>query len=151
MPRRTERRISHPRDAMNASIVFHALQLNLTVSELKRQSRELLKRIERLEETAQSIQAPINTFAPKPFDILKPIAALVEPVIDEDGEPCEYIATFVDGALSATGETVEEAVRLLKGRMASQYRFLSNLTPDRLGKMPQRQLAALQSVMRRVD
>jgi hypothetical protein len=83
--------------------------------------------------------------------ITTPIMVLVEPVVDKDEEPCEYIATFPDGSISVTGDTVEEAMFLLKDRMVAQYNRLSRVPPDRLGKIPQQQLDALRAVMRRVE
>ena len=112
---------------------------------------QLRGRMEKLESLPQPLSVPINTFAPKAFEIIKPIMVLVEPVVDEDGEPCEYIATFPDGAISVTGDTVEGAVLLLKDRMAAQYKRLAQLPKGRLGRIPQQQLVALQAVMRRVE
>lgn len=71
-------------------------------------------------------------------------------MIDKAGEPCEYIASFVDGVVSATGDTVEDAVAMLKDRMMVQLTLLTKAPSERLGAIPQRQLAALQSVMRRI-
>lgn len=115
-----------------------------TVAQLKR-------RIADLESLPQFVVVPINTFAPQPFEISRPIMVLVEPVVDDDGEPCEYVATFPDGAISVTGDTVEEAVLLLKDRMVAQYNRLSRASTDRLGKIPQQQLHALRGVMRRSE
>jgi hypothetical protein len=110
---------------------------------------QLRQRIEKLESLPQPLAVPINTFAPKPFEIVRPIMVLVEPIVDEDGEPCEYIATFPDGAISVTGDTIEEAMLLLKDRMADQYTRLASLSVDRLGKRPRQQRDALLAVMRR--
>jgi hypothetical protein len=99
---------------------------------------------------SRSIQVPINTFAPMPFEPTKPISVLVEPVSDESGEPCEYIATFVDGVVSATGDTIEDAVAMLKDRMVGQLKSLGKAAPASLGMIPRQQLAALQSVMRAI-
>jgi hypothetical protein len=120
------------------------ISLACTVTQLRR-------RIEKLESLPQPLAVPINTFAPKPFEIISPIMVLVEPIVDEDGEPCEYIATFPDGAISVTGDTIEEAVLLLKDRMTAQYSRLTQVSADRLGKIPQQQLEALQAVMRRTE
>ncbi len=114
------------------------------------QYKDVLDRIQRLEEVPHPILVPINTFAPLPFEALHPILVVVEPVVDDSGEPCEYIATFTDGAVSVTGDTIEEAVSLLKSRMATQYKLLARVPRDKLGRIPQRQLEALESVMRRI-
>lgn len=112
---------------------------------------ELRQRLEKLESLPESLVVPINTFAPHPFEIIRPIMVVVEPVVDDDGEPCEYIATFPDGAVSVTGDTVEDALFLLKDRMVSQYNRLSRRPADQLGRIPQQQLNALQSVMQRTE
>ena len=52
---------------------------------------------------------------------------LVEPVLDQSGEAFEYIASFTDGAISATGDTIEECLSMLKDRMVAQYRLLTRL------------------------
>ena len=145
------KRFTPPGEVLDFPNAMRILQLELRISDLTRQCKTLQNRVSQLEETAPSVVVPINTFAPKPFELIKPVLALVEPVIDENGEPCEYIASFVDGALSATGDTLEEAIALLKSRMTSQYRFLASLPADRLGRTPQRQLTALRSVMRRIE
>jgi len=128
--------------AQSPEMAFRILNLEL-------QQRELLQRVERLEYVPSPLLVPINTFAPKPFEAIGQILVLVESVLDESGEPCEYIGTFVDGSVSVTGDTVEEAVQLLKSRMITQYNLLTKLRPEQLGRIPQRQLAALKAVMRR--
>jgi hypothetical protein len=144
------RRFTPPRDVMDFPNAMRILQLELRISDLARQCKTLQKRVEQLEEAATSVVVPVNTFAPRKFEATKQILVLVEPVVDESREPCEYIASFVDGAISATGDTVEEAVSLLKSRMAEQYTLLTKLPHHRLGKIPQQQLTALQSVMQRI-
>ena len=116
-----------------------------------KQLEELSRRVSELEELPPSIIVPINTFAPKAFEPVGPILVVVEPRLAESGEACDYIATFVDGCVSVTGDTVEEAVAFLKSRMVSQYNLLTRLPPERLGKIPQQQLAALKAVMRRTE
>ncbi len=122
-----------------------------SVKTLAVQNKELELRLERLELTERSILVPINTFAPRPFETAKSILVLVEPVIDENGETFEYIASFTDGAISATGDTIEDSVAMLKDRMVAQYKLLVKLPVKRLGRIPRRQLAALKAVMRRIE
>ncbi|MGD0898554.1 MAG: hypothetical protein ABR915_12005 [Thermoguttaceae bacterium] len=127
------------------------LSLQLTVAQLTSQNTQLMRRLEKLESLPQALTVPINTFAPKPFEAIKPIMVLVEPVLDDSGEPCEYVASFVDGAICSAGDTIEEAVAMVKDRMTTQYTLLTRLPPDRLGKRPRQQLDALQAVMRRIE
>ncbi|MCX7424046.1 MAG: hypothetical protein NTW96_00155 [Planctomycetia bacterium] len=135
---------SRPQEALGVGQLAALFSLAATVEQLSR-------RIAKLESLPQPLSVPINTFAPKPFETIRPIMVLVEPVVDEDGEPCEYIATFPDGAISVTGDTVEGAVLLLKDRMATQYKRLAQIPKSHLGKIPQQQLVALQAVMRRIE
>jgi hypothetical protein len=122
-----------------------------SVETLAAQNKELQLRLEKLEQTERPLLVPINTFAPRPFEVISGILVLVEPVVDDSGEPCEYIASFTDGAISATGDTIEESVAMLKGRMVAQYRLLTRLPRERLGRIPQQQLDALSAVMRRIE
>jgi hypothetical protein len=112
---------------------------------------QLTRRVEGLELLPRPFVVPINTLAPYPFEISRPLLVLVEPIVDDDGEPSEYLATFTDGAISTTGDTIEEAVLLLKDRMVAQYTRLTKRPPDQRGKIPQQQLAALQAVMRKTQ
>ena len=145
------KRFTPPGEVLDFPNAMRILQLELRISDLTRQCKTLQNRVSQLEETAPSVVVPINTFAPKPFELIKPVLALVEPVIDENGEPCEYIATFVDGVVSATGDTIEDAVAMLKDRMVGQLKSLRKAPPASLGMIPRQQLAALQSVMRAIQ
>jgi len=124
--------------------------MSASVETLAAQNERIQRRLERLERAERSLLVPINTFAPRPFELTKAISVLVEPATDEKGEPFEYIASFTDGAISATGDTIEESVSMLKDRMVAQFRLLTRLPRARLGRVPQRQLDSLKAVMRRV-
>ena len=128
------------KDALNQSTRIEVLERDLAGV------KEQLAKVGR----ACSFIIPINTFAPSPFEPIRPITALVEPVIGENQEPCEYIASFVDGVVSATGDTIEDALAMLKDRMVGQLTLLTKVPLERLGAIPRQQLAALLSVMRRI-
>ncbi len=110
----------------------------------------LAQQIAELEEVPQSIVVPIATFAPEPFEAIQPLLVLVEPVVGDPGEDCEYVATFVDAGVGASGNTIAEAVSFLKDRLLAKLDLLERMPSNRLGKGPKRQLAVLQSVIRRV-
>ena len=110
----------------------------------------LTQRIAELEEVPESIVVPITTFAPEPFEIIQPLLVLVEPVMGDLEEDCEYLATFVDAEVGASGDTVAEAVSCLKDRVIAKFDMLERMPSTRLGKGPKHQLAVLQSVIRRV-
>jgi hypothetical protein len=122
-----------------------------SVETLAEQNKEIQLRLEKLEQVDRPILVPINTFAPRSFELIKGIVVLVEPVVDDSGEPCEYIASFTDGAISASGDTIEDSVAMLKDRMVAQYRLLTRLPRERLGRIPRQQLDALNAVMRRMQ
>ena len=110
----------------------------------------LKQRIAELEEVPESVVVPITTLAPEPFEMIQPLLVLVEPVVGDLEEDCEYVATFVDAEIGASGDTIAEAVSCLKDRVLAQFDMLERMPRTRLGKGPKRQLAVLESVIRRV-
>jgi hypothetical protein len=136
--------------ALDPELAIRILKVELGAAQLRRQNEDLLRRVTDLEDGPQPLLVPINTFAPQPFEPIKQILVVVEPVVDDSGEPCEYVATFPDGYVGASGNTVEEAVSHLKDRMLTKYDMLANMPTEQLGRIPKRQLATLQSIIRRV-
>lgn len=107
-------------------------------SELLRGLRELT-----LARTA-SIIVPITTLAPEPFELIRDISVVVQPV--EHG----FTATFFDANISSSGDTQEEAVSSLKSLIAEIFEDLKSEPPERLGPEPTRQLAVLSAFLRRI-
>jgi hypothetical protein len=62
---------------------------------------------------------------------------------DED----DYLATFFDANISASGESDVEAVDALKEIMIAKYLKFLELGPEKLGREPTRQLEILKAVM----
>lgn len=60
----------------------------------------------------------------------------------------DYVASFGDANVNATGATVPLAVDNLKDRMLSLYHALAALPANKLGKWPAKQLIVLQSLIR---
>jgi hypothetical protein len=58
-----------------------------------------------------------------------------------DGE--DYVASFFDANISASGETNQEAYDGVRELIAESYLRLSEMHPEKLGKGPRRQLAVL--------
>lgn len=100
---------------------------------------ELRARVARLEEH-QTIIVPVETFDPEPYDLVRPFSVVAEPV---DGE---FIATFYDANLSASGDTTTEAVSNLKNVILSTFELLT--TEKKLGVAMARQKAVLGSIIR---
>lgn len=102
----------------------------------------LRQRVSRVEGAAPSM-ALIQTLAPSPYEILKPIQVLVR----ADGE--EYTASFVDANIASGGATMEEAVENLKDLLTSMLDMLDEHTQEQLGIGPTRQLAILREFIQR--
>jgi predicted RNase H-like HicB family nuclease len=90
-----------------------------------------------------SFVVPIETFAPEPFEVLRPLCVVVQP---QDGG---YIASLFDANINASGETAQDAVANLKDLMLALYVRLQKEPKERLGKGPARQRAVLQALLRR--
>jgi hypothetical protein len=85
----------------------------------------------------------ITSFAPEPFSLLRPIEALVEPIDDT------FVASFFDANISASGDNQREAFDNLKSFILDTYESLHAEPPERLGPEPRRQLAVLDSFLRK--
>lgn len=85
---------------------------------------------------------PVQTFAPEPYSLLKPMSVLIED--SEDG----YLASFFDANIGTSGETEQEAFENLKSLVLDIFDSLSREAPERLGPEPARQLAVLRSFIR---
>lgn len=99
---------------------------------------ELLKqRCSRLEELSP-ILVPIQSLAPEPYEIIKPFHAVVK--VQDD----QYIATFFDANISASGDTQTEAIFNLKDMIVGTFEILSETSSNELGPGPARQKKVLQ-------
>ena len=78
---------------------------------------------------------PVQTFAPEPYDLLKPLSVIVQ--ADED----EFSACFPDANLTAYGDNEFEAVEHLKGMILDTFDKFSS--GRKLGPGPTKQLAVL--------
>lgn len=112
--------------------------------------RTLSAKVEELEEKCGhpkelSCGVPIQTFAPEPFVLIKPILVSIEESDDE------YIASFFDANISAQGDTRQEAIDNLKDLLLSRFDYLDNLTLAQLGKSLKRQIAVLREFIRRSE
>jgi predicted RNase H-like HicB family nuclease len=112
------------------------------IEDLKRKVVRLEQRLARLERCRSSLSVPINTFTPEPYELMSPLFVAVE--IEDD----QFIATFFDANISASGDTEEEAVGNLKSLILDTFESLSAEDTTLLGPEPRRQLAVLQSFLR---
>jgi len=103
----------------------------------------LEKRITALEEriARQETEAPsvvtLATLAPETLKLKKPIPVYLR----STGE--DWIASFLDGNINASGETEPEALDNLKDILTATFRHLTSLPAEKLGPGPARQLAVL--------
>ena len=116
-----------------------------------RRFTELCERVERLEvmlqdvlkqleilHPSQNLIVPIQSFAPEPYEVLRPFAAVVKPAGDG------YEASFFDANIHSSGDTEEEALSNLKSAILDVFDRLSDLEPKgKLGPEPARQLQVL--------
>ena len=84
---------------------------------------------------------PVQSFAPEPYDLLKPFSVAVRS--DED----EFSACFPDANLTAFGDNEFEAVEHLKAMILDTIDKFSS--GRKLGPGPTKQLAVLREFVRR--
>ena len=106
---------------------------------------ELLKYRCNVLEESFAIVTPIHTLAPEPFEIIKPFHAVVR-FQDE-----QYIASFFDANISASGDTRFEAIMNLKDVIVGTYDLLTQMDENELGIVPLRQKKVLEEFMQRKD
>lgn len=109
-------------------------QVRQELETLKTQIAELRQR--------QVLRILVTTFTPDPFEVLRPFEVIVEPC---DGE---YVASFYDGNINASGDTPTEAYANLKDMIIGTYELFVDMDEEELGPEPLRQLAVLREVMR---
>jgi hypothetical protein len=108
-------------------------------SRLERLEQELAiqrQRLEDLEERGAVRPMEIHTFAPEPYRVKKPIPIIVRPLT------AEFLASFVDANVNASGETEQEAFEAVKTLLLDML--------DQLARQPRLgpKLAARLSVLR---
>jgi len=111
---------------------------------LEREMLLLKQRLNQLERSSP-IYVPIETFAPEPYEVLKPFHAVVQTRDDE------YIATFFDANLNASGSTEEEAIFNLKDVIAGIFECLLEHDEKNLGPEPARQLRVLKTFLKKTN
>ena len=104
---------------------------------LQREVELLKQRCSRLEELSP-ILVPIQSLAPEPYEIIKPFHAVVK--VQDD----QYIATFFDANISASGDTQTEVIFNLKDMIVGTFEILSETSSNELGPGPAQQKKVLQ-------
>ena len=96
-------------------------------------------------EAASQVTVPIESLAPEPFEVIRPIIAIVRRHGDE------YVATFYDANVNASGETETEAVFNLKDMIVATCELLSAHDPAKLGPGSAQQKAVLEEFLRAIS
>ena len=117
------------------------LREEVRIAALEMEVTLLEGRIAVLEEQAP-VSVEVQSLAPGPYEIIKPFHVVVRV---QDGE---YIASFFDARISATGDTQEEAVYNLKDIIIGAFELLSERSQANLGAAMVHQKAVLQEFIR---
>jgi hypothetical protein len=88
------------------------------------------------------ILVPIETLAPEPYEVVKPLHVVVS--CQEE----QYIACFFDANLGASGDTQAEAIFNLKDIITATFEMLTNMNEDELGPGPLQQKKVLKEFIR---
>lgn len=107
---------------------------------LHKEIAELKGRCELLERLSP-ILVPIETFAPEPYEVIKPFHVVVRL------QDTEYIASFFDANLSASGDTQMEAIVNLKDIITFTFDILTTENEEELGPGPLQQKKVLGEFM----
>jgi hypothetical protein len=95
-------------------------------------------------EPASRWVAPLQTLGRRGFELSKPISVVL---CRDDGD---YVASFHEAAISATGDVEEEALFNLADLIVESYVALTSYDPSQLGPLPARQLTVLREFVREV-
>jgi len=94
-------------------------------------------------ERVSPILVPIESLAPEPYEVVKPLHAVVR--FQNDG----CIASVFDANLSASGDTPTEAVFNLKDIITGTFEVLCQMDENELGPGPLQQRKVLEEFMRK--
>ena len=103
---------------------------------LEQEVRAQQSRLEALESRVVPCQMEIHTFAPEPYSVRRPIPVVIRP---HNGE---FLASFIDANVNASGETEQEAFAAVKSLMLDMFDHLSR--QPTLGPKLASRLAVLQ-------
>ena len=123
---------------------LNQLNVETSIQVFETEIRSLKTRCEVLERTAPVI-VPIQSLAPEPFEIIKTFYAVVH-LADE-----QYIASFFDANLSASGDTRSEAISNLKDIIVGTFELLTITDKSKLGPGPLQQRDVLVEFIQKKD
>jgi hypothetical protein len=115
------------------------------VAGLESKVEQVLRKLTELSALRRSFLVPIETLEPEPYEILRPLTAVVA-----EGEG-EFEAAIFDLGIFASGDTEEEAIANLKEKLLDTFDQLNELPDTRLGKGPLRQKGLLNKCVCKVE
>jgi predicted RNase H-like HicB family nuclease len=117
------------------------LQTVVSLEVFRKELSIINSRLDRLEQEAPTL-TPIQSLAPEPYEVIKPLLATVRMV------DAQYVASFVDANVASGGETLEEAMSNLKDMIVGTFELLNETEDSELGPGPSRQKAILKEFIR---
>jgi hypothetical protein len=112
------------------------VETRVEVAGLAHEQRGMNSRLTRIENGGLPCTAIVTDLFPSIYDVLKPIYVCIEP------DCGEFVATFHDADVSASGETHGEALLNLKDYIVALFEDLAS-DADVLGPGPKRQFEVL--------
>jgi hypothetical protein len=113
------------------------LDLRHRIERIEQLLDKVLSKMERFDSLRRGIWVPIETFVPEPYDVLKPLTAVVTAA---NGG---FEAGLYEANLYAYGDTEAEAIAELKTVALETFDRLTELSEDQLGTGPARQKTVL--------
>jgi predicted RNase H-like HicB family nuclease len=113
---------------------------DLRLDGIERELRQAMSRLRRME-LSRPLIVPIESFAPEPYELVKSFHIVLE------SSDNEFIATFFDANVSASGETEMDAIANLKDMILAVFDALQ-LEKD-LGPGPTKQLSVLKQFIKK--
>ena len=113
-----------------------------SIEGLEKEILLLKNRCDYLERNAP-VTVLIESFAPEPYEIIKPFHVTIK--FQEE----QYIASFFDTNLSASGDTQEESFANLKDIIVGTFEIFTTMDDDKLGPGPLHQKRLLVEFIRK--
>ena len=126
------------------TLIYSKWQEAARLDGLEREVLLLKERVAKIERFSP-LYVLIETFAPEPYEVVRSFNVVVRKS-DED-----FIATFFDVNLSASGSTEAEAITNLKDIIIGVFEVLIEHDEKNLGPEPLRQLHVLKTVLKKAS
>jgi predicted RNase H-like HicB family nuclease len=136
--------VEAPNWKQDLSALLREFRESVRLEFLAKEIVSLKERVAALE-IQKTLTVPVESLAPEPYEVIHPFHVVLRPA----GE--EYVATFFDANISATGETEVEAVENLKDVIVAGFDMLTRHKESELGPGPLRQINVLRSFIRRIE